>query len=270
MYIEEAYIEQQKTVDGTGKLTAATIPYLVFDALNEAEALAFAIQEVPKNLENLILLSASISERKSDTIFQVEVVYGVNSNIAGFSDDDDEPEATVNFECSTGSAHITKAISTRTLHGSINPNNYIGWNGKTNEESEISGVDIATATLRESYTKVMKVSKLSNSFRRKVAALVGKINSKSFKGWDKGEALFLGCSFSAPESGSEEVVVTFNFAIQISESMRVGSVMFDKKGWEYVWAITRTNVSSGYPTVSNEGVFASQVYGYADFGALGL
>jgi hypothetical protein len=274
MYIEEAYTEQQKTVDGTGKLTDATIPYLVFEALNEAEALGFAFQEIPKELEELKLLSVSISERKSEDIFLIEAVYGVSNAFASSDDEEEEEDAVVNFECSTGTGHITNAIKNITLKkGDIDPGSFIGWNGKTGDDSAITGVDILVPTLRESYTKNIKISKLTNAFRRKIAGLTGKINSKSFKGWDRGEVLFLGCSFSAPVRGAEKVIVTFNFAIQLNEeNAEIQGTKFRKDGWTYVWSIAGTNINPGMTTPQNEvtGIYGSQVYQYADFGALGL
>ena len=50
MYIELAYPEQQKTIDGSGKLTSATIQYLVFEAFDEADALSFAFENIDKNI----------------------------------------------------------------------------------------------------------------------------------------------------------------------------------------------------------------------------
>ena len=274
MYIEEAYTEQQKTVDGTGKLTDATIPYLVFEALDEAEALGFAFQEIPKELEELKLLSVSISERKAEQIFLVEAVYGV-SNVSGSSadDEDEEEDAVFNFECSTGSAHITNAIKNIPLKaGKVDPGSFIGWNGKSGDDSEIAGVEIMVPTLRESYTKQMRLNQLTIAFRRKVAALTGKINSKTFKGWDRGEVLFLGCSFSAPEKTAERVTVTFNFAIQLDEdNAEIEGIKFRKDGWTHVWAIASTTVEDGKtPRNKVDALYGSQVYQYADFGALGL
>jgi hypothetical protein len=230
---------------------------------------------IKKELEGLKLLSVSISERKAEQIFLVEAVYGVSKNSGGSaSDDEEEEEAVVNFECSTGTSHITNAIQNITIRKSdVDPGTFIGWNGKTGDDSEITGVDILVPTLRESYTKNIKLSKLNNSYRRKIAKLTGKINSKTFKGWDRGEVLFLGCSFSAPEKTSEKVTVTFNFAIQPDEeNAEIDGERFKKDGWTYAWTIAGTNIDPGMTTPKNkvDGIYCSQVYYYADFGALGL
>lgn len=271
MYIELAYPEQQRTLDGTGKLTEAVIQYLVFEALDEAEALAYAFEEVPKELEELKLLSVTITERKSEDIFLIEVTYGVSSSSGGSDDDDEDEEATVNFDCTTGSGHVTSALETVILKsGSIDPGDAIGWNGKTDENSEITGVEKMVPTLTETYTKVMRVSQLNNAFRRKVAGLTAKINSKSFKGWDRGEVLFLGCSFTAPEKNAEKVTVSFNFAIRLDESSSIAGTKFTKDGWTYVWTISEPAFVNGKPAVNVTGIYGSRVYEYADFGALGL
>lgn len=273
MYIELAYPEQQRTLDGTGKLTEAVIQYLVFEVLDEAEALAYAFQEVPKELEDLKLLSVTISERKSKDIFLIEVSYGVSSSSSGSDDDEDEEEATVNFDCTTGSGHVTSALKNFILYQDekkIDPGNAIGWNGKTGDDSEVSGVEKMVPTLTETYTKVMRVSQLNNAFRRKVAGLTTKINSKSFKGWDRGEALFLGCSFTAPEKNAEKVTVSFHFAIRLNEKSEIEGHGFTKDGWCYVWTISKPEIKNGKPAVDLTGIYGSRVYEYADFGALGL
>lgn len=276
MYIELAYPEQQRTLDNTGKLTNAVIQYLVFEALDEAEALSYAFENVPKELDNLKLLSISISERKSQDIFLLEVTYGSSNNNSGGGSSDDNAEdedAVFNFECSTGSAHITNAIKNIPLKaGKVDPGSFIGWNGKSGDDSEITGVEIMVPTLRESYTKQMRLNQLTIAFRRKVAALTGKINAKTFKGWDRGEVLFLGCSFSAPEKTAERVTVTFNFAIQLDEdNAEIEGIKFRKDGWTHVWAIASTTVEDGKtPRNKVDALYGSQVYQYADFGALGL
>ncbi len=274
MYIELAYPEQQRTIDGTGQLTDATIQYLVFEAFDEADALGFAFQEIPKELDNLKLLSISISERKSQDIFLLEVTYGSSNNNSGGSSSDDnaeEEEATVNFDCTTGSAHVTSAIAPVNIVMGPDPGSAIGWNGKEGADSEISGVDIMVPTLTETYTKVMRKSQLTNAFRRRVADLTGKVNYKPFKGWHEGEVLFLGCSFTAPEKTTEKITVSFNFAIKLnSDVMTIDGHSFKKMGWQYLDVISESGFENGIPKPIVKGIYLADVYNYADFGALGL
>ena len=117
----------------------------------------------------------------------------------------------------------------------------------------------------------MRLSRLTTAYKRTVASLVGKVNSSSFKGWSAGEVMFLGMSYSTPASGAEKVVVTYNFAIQPNESgVKIGDRMVSKKGFEYVWAISKTIAANGGPRMQLDGIYVDQVCEYASFSSLGL
>ena len=83
--------------------------------------------------------------------------------------------------------------------------------------------------------------------------------------------MFLGMSYSTPAKKAKKVTVTFNFAIQPNENgVKVGGKSVSKKGFEYVWAISKTTASGGVPKMEVEGIYVDQVCEYASFGALGL
>ena len=271
MYIELAYPEQQKKIDGTGRLTEATIQYLIFEALDETDALNYAFSEIPKNLENLTLLSVAISERKNENIFLLDVSYGVSSISESSNEDEEDEEPTVNFDCTTGSGHINTAIKpVEVIHGP-DVGNIIGWNGKLGDDCEIAGCDIPIATTTETYTKVMSVSKvLSNSFRRKIVELTSCVNSKSFKGWDVGEVMFMGCSYASPIKGASKVTVSFNFAIRVNETVDIRGKKVFVRGWNHLDVITKPKEENGKPDFDLLGIYVAQVSKYKDFGVLEL
>ena len=139
--------------------------------------------------------------------------------------------------------------------------------------SAAAGVDVSIGELRETYTKTMSKSKVTGtSWKRKVAELVGKVNSGSFKGWNAGEVMFLGCSYSAPSKGSKKVSVSFHFAIRLNESkatvagQNVGSV----KGFEYLWALTDDEVKDGERKRRVRKIYKAVVCGTDSFGGLGI
>lgn len=269
MYIEQAYPEQQRTIDGTGKLTEAVIQYLVFEAFDEEEALNYAFSAVPKKLEDLKMLSIGIVERQSEDIFQVEVSYGIN-RLAG-DEDDEEEEATVNFDCTTGSGHVTSAVYPVKVYRGPDIGKVIGWNGKMDNGSEISGCEIPVATLTESYSKVMKVSTvLSNSFRRKILKLTSRVNNTSFKGWEAGEVMFLGCSYAAPQKGAKKVIVNFNFAIRENQVEDIDGTSVFVRGWDHLDVISKPTFQNGQPSVEVTGIYVAQVSLDANFNTLGL
>jgi hypothetical protein len=164
------------------------------------------------------------------------------------------------------------ALSTVKNYYGFETGGAISWNGKQDAESEISGTDIAVATLTETYTKRIKVKKLTNSFRRKIAELTSCINSSGFKGWSTGEVMFCGCSFTAPEKGAEEVTVSFNFAIRPNEKIVVqGHEYGTKYGWDYLDIVSEPDFDrTGKPRVDIKAINVLRVYRFANFNSLGL
>jgi len=270
--IELVYEEHPKTMDKNGKYTSVEVQYLVFEVASEEAALSAVYSNVAKTSNGLPLYSLEIDSRKTNNTFQVNVLYKEEETTdTGSSDDDDKEEPTESFDCGGGTKHMLYSLSQKKAYGDKDAGGAIGWNGKTGDDCEIAGVDVPTAQLRETYTKQMRISSLNTSFKRKVAALVGKVNSGSFKGWSAGEAMFLGMSYSTPAKKAKKVTVSFNFAIQPNETgVKIGSRSVSKKGFEYVWAISKTVAGSGTPKLEVEGIYVDQVCEYASFSGLGI
>ena len=53
--VEQSYTEHSKSIDKNGKYTSAEIPYLVFDAADEDEALAAVLASAPASCRELPL-----------------------------------------------------------------------------------------------------------------------------------------------------------------------------------------------------------------------
>ena len=272
MKVEQSYEAHNKSVDRYGRYTGVEIQYLAFGAEDEDAALAAVLAEAPKEYGELPLESVEIDSRENDSTFRINAIYRRESNSGNSAPDGDGEEPTVSFDCGGGMKHLNYSLSQRKAFGTKDAGSAIGWNGKCGDDCEISGVDVPTAQLRETYTRSMRMSQLSTSYKRRVAELVGKVNSSSFKGWNAGEVMFLGMSYSAPSRGAGKVTVTFNFAIQPNESgAKVGGKgIGNKKGFEYVWAISKTSASGGVPKVELEGIYVDQVCEYASFSGLGL
>jgi hypothetical protein len=271
--VEMDYKEHVKSIDKNGKYKSVEIRYIVFEAADEDTALTAVLGVAAKELNELPLDSIEIDERCGDQTFKINALYKTEdiSSSGGGDDDDDDEDPTISFDCGGGSKHLLYSLAQKKVFGDKDPGGAIGWNGKTGDDCEITGVDIPTAQLRETYTVQMRVSKLSTSYKKKVAALVGKVNSGTFKGWSAGEVMFLGMSYSTPAKKAKKVTVTFNFAIQPNESkVKVGGKSVSKKGFEYVWAISKTIANNGTPKMQVEGIYVDQVCEYASFSSLGL
>ena len=256
------------SINGDGTLKNVSLSYLVTGTNDHMVALREVRNHAPEYYETFVIKEFKVNNYESN-IIEVGVVYAEPDNVKWQEKEEEEP--TLSFDCSTGSMHITHGLSERVIKG-VPAGNAIGWNGKYGDDMEITGVDIPIAQMQENYTKIIRLSKLTNVYKRKIASLVGKVNSKAFKGWEPGEVMFMGCSYSTPDKNSAKVTVTFNFTIQPNETdVLVGGEKVTKKGWEHVWAISRTIANDGAtPQIETDGVYVNQVVEYADFGVLEL
>lgn len=257
--------------------STATIYYIVSGTNDDVTACKSAYNMAPANFSGVPKKSVSIGTRLSESLWKIEVHYGTQNTSDGSAgkdndnDNNDDSETTVSFDCGGGTKHLTHSIKQTRVKGTKDAGGAIGWNGKSGSEMEITGIDVPTAQLRETYTRVMKLSRITTGFKRNVAALVGKVNSGGFKGWSAGEVMFLGMSYSCPTKKSTKVTVTFNFAIQPNESnVKIGDKSVSKKGFEYVWALSKTSADGNAPKAEVEAIYVDQVCESASFSALGL
>lgn len=268
---------------GSNSSSSATVYYIVTGTESEETACSQCYASAPATFAGIDKKSVSMSERLTQNSWKVEVRYGSETSSGGSSDSGDEDdEPTVNFDCSAGTKHVTQAISQTCVYAGSGETKEssseaaavpIGWNGKDGSGSEAAGVDISIGELRETYTKTFSRSKVTGTgWKRKVAELVGKVNSGSFKGWSAGEVMFLGCSYSAPLSGSKKVNVSFHFAIHLNESNAVvaGEKIGSKKGFEYLWAMTDDEVKDGERVRKVKKIYKAEVCDTDGFSSLGI
>ncbi|MGF0036463.1 hypothetical protein [Victivallis vadensis] len=255
-------------------LSEKEVGYLVTGVSKRDDARKEVLAKAPESEDALPLKSIRFEGFSGDEAMEFSVIYGALETTSGGNSDDEEEEPTVSFDCSGGTTHIVRSLNQRKLKSEPNPGGMIGWNGKLGAEAEYSGVDVVSATMRETYTARMKLSRLTTAYKRMLANLTGKVNSGVFKGWKPGEVLFLGASFSGSVSGSELITVTYNFAIQQNEENVpiFDGVRVNKKGWEYLWTISRTvaDPETKANRVEIQNAFVDQVYAQADFGQLKL
>jgi hypothetical protein len=148
----------------------------------------------------------------------------------------------------------------------------IGWNGKLGRESSATGVEVHMPELREQYVRIMKYETVrSSAWRRRIASCIGKVNSGAFKGWNRGEVMFLGCSYQTPQDNDSKVKVTFEFLIRINETNAIvsGINIGNIYGHEYVWAVQDNYIGAASDN-NIKYIFCAQVADFADFDILGV
>lgn len=274
-----------KNGDFCNQESTATISYIVSGTNSDADAMMAAYNEAPAKLlkrttdkYGIPKRSVSISERLQEMIWKVDVGYAWETNN---SEENDEEMPEMSFEVSGGTTHITQAYEQKCIYSAVASQKDsdaeaekvpIGWNGKKGEESEVAGVDVPIGQFSLSYKKIMTYSKAtSTAWMRKVAGCYGRINKGRFKGWEPGEVMFNGASYSTPMRGAKKVSVNFNFIIRLNEDdvkiggHNVGSV----KGHWYCWAIYDDDPESkGGKKIKK--VYKARVNKQSDFDCLGI
>ena len=118
--VEQSYTEHSKSIDKNGKYTSAEIPYLVFDAADEDEALAAVLASAPASCRELPLESIEIDERANETTYRVNAIYREEevSAVPDSGDDDDE-SPTLSFDCGGGTKHLLYSLAQKKVYGDV-------------------------------------------------------------------------------------------------------------------------------------------------------
>ncbi len=263
--------EGSETWDSNGNVKQYEIKYFVISPESKDSAIRAVFDDSPASYSGLSRNSVRFDGFDDDGNAELTVVYEKKGSSFSTTSED----ISVSFDCGGGTRHVAMAISQKCLWKKDgvtfrDAKKMIGWNGKTGSDSVISGVDVPFAQPRETYTKTMEVP-LSTSKRRTIASLVGCVNSSKWKGWNRGEVMFLGCSYSGTEN--EKAQVSFNFAIQMNEEgieIADGVPPIKKEGHVYIWTQQETITKNDAPVADVTAVYAAQVAKYADFSQLGL
>lgn len=272
----DSVVTRNYLVTGTkDEIFACRAAYDIAPAYINDEDTSLLLHRIPK-------YSVSVSERCDDTTWKVSVDYkytqqSINTN------DIDENETEVRFQCSSGGSRIVRYGSDHRLlykADSFKPPSDdlneipIGWDGKTRDVESTSGVSLPSLELREEYTKKYKYKEIRKaSWKRKIAEAFGKVNSNKFKGWEPGEVMFLGASYTAPERGNEIVTVTYSFSIRVNESnVEVfGHKVDSLPGHDVIWAGWTERVSASGPASTRlKFIMAARVCKRYNFDAFGL
>lgn len=255
---------------------SAELSYIVIGASDLAEAQAAVLDKIPRTYLGCPLENVSVDRQEGHVVyFRANYHAGMGGGGGG---DEDDGEATESFDCGGGTMHMTHAIEQQCVYSADNTRQddaggMIGWNGKFGPEAEYAGVDVPCADIRQTYTKTISKDQIgSTAYKRTIASLVGKVNAGSFKGWQPGEVMFLGASFSAPFSGAKKVTVTYNFRIMPNENncQVAGKSCGGKKGFEYLWVRSQTVNDTTTPRVRVKKIYKAKVCEDGDFSALGI
>lgn len=185
------------------------------------------------------------------------------------------------FDTAGGQEHITQAIAGKVSEKGKQANvtdgdNVIGFDGEN-----INGVDIVVPQL--SWTENYEVPDryFVADYIKKVSKATGTTNDAAFRGFNRGEVLFLGCSGSQEwdeVKGSGPWALSYKFSIspnagsgQTLEPLTIGDITgIEKKGHEYLHTYYEDDVRDNKMWKVPKIVWVHQVYPESNFADLGI
>lgn len=282
------------TIHRLGKKSTATMQrsYKVFGTDDDVALHADANQRIstlepywnyPGTSVNLRAENYSVSYL-GDKAWQVTVSY---EKVGADDDSQQEPRRKArSFDTGGGTTHITQCQATGAGAGAEFekrfPNDAADMSGAIGvSEDSVAGVDIVIPALN--WTEVYDVPDkyVTSSYIKKVAELTGTVNNSSFRTFQAGEVLFLGCSGShewdedkgnGPWSLSYKFVASPNAGSgQTMPEISVGNIGgINKRGHEYLWVRYESKIDSNSLLQHPKAVYVNKVYREVDFSQLGL
>jgi hypothetical protein len=211
-----------------------------------------------------------------DNAWQVTVNYEKNG-----AEDGAEPlKRARSFDTTGGTQHITQACSVgsggtldfekRFPSSATNMSGAIGVDG-----NGVNGVDIVVPQLQWQETYDVPNTYVTSAWIRGVSGVTGTTNNASFRGFDAGEVLFMGCSGSQEwddQKGKGPWSLSFRFvASKNVTGQTIGGISgIEKKGHEYLWVRYEDSVTSNTLLKQPKAVYVSKVYKDSDFSLLGI
>ena len=269
--VKAGYYDWREATDAEGNYTSAEVPYFVFDAEDEAGALAAVREEATAQIGRLYLEEVAIDERMTDTVYKVLATYRVDEQrerAGGDSADAGNSAPAVFFDTTGGTRHLNRSLATI----SITPAEATNYGGtiEVDGEGNVNGVDVTMPVMTFSETHTFAPSKVTTAYRKQLFLLTGTVNQAAFRGFAIGEVLFLGAS---GQKNGEFWDITFKFAVspnrtnlKVTESLIVPS----KYGWDYLWVKFGEKVVNGAIVKEPIDAYVERVYEAGDFSQLGL
>jgi hypothetical protein len=239
---------------------------------NENEVLAAAATEIPSVY---VLDGASLplqdlkAEHQGGGVWHVTATWGkrdVSERETGSS--------SYSFDTTGGTRKMTQSLETISRNSSLvgGPPDFEGAIGVTADSVE--GVDITVPQFSFTETHYVPAAIASTAtYQATLFLLTGRINNAPFKGFARGECLFLGASGS--KRGTEDWEISFKFAAQPNEfNLQYGDnvTVAEKLGWHYIWVRYEDSDDANakrrikVPTAA----YVERVYNFGDFSLLGL
>jgi hypothetical protein len=286
VWVEDGDSRQATIVRKGKKATSSyTKSYKIFGTADDtvlhtainAEISAYGQYWQYPGLPNMKLYAESYSVSfLGDNAWQVTISYAKDG-----AEDGTEPlKRARSFDTAGGTQHITQACSVGS-GGTLDfekrfPSSATNMSGAIGVDSSgVNGVDIVVPQLQWQETYDVPNVYVTSAWIRGVAGVTGTTNNATFRGFDAGEVLFMGCSGSQEwddQKGRGPWSLSFRFvASKNVTGQTIGSISgIEKKGHEYLWVRYEDAVSGSSLLKQPKAVYVSKVYKDSDFSALGI
>ena len=139
-------------------------------------------------------------------------------------------------------------------------------------DDRVEGTDITIPVFNFTETHYILDAYVDGAYKLALFNLTGKVNDASFKGFAKGEVLFLGASGS--KRGLDDWEISFRFAASPNvASLTLGDITgITKEGWQYLWMRFIDDEDSSANALIKRPIaaYVEQVYAYGNFSGLGI
>jgi hypothetical protein len=220
-----------------------------------------------------------------DDAWQVTIQY----EKAGAEDGTDPLKRSRSFDTTGGTQHITQSMRTSVTYdsamfGSITilqaekrfPQDAADMSGAIGVDGNgVNGVDVVSPQLQWQENYDVPNVYVTSAYIRGVASITGTTNSASFRGFEAGEVLFVGCSGNQEwddQKGRGPWSLSYRFiASKNITGDQIGSITgIEKKGHEYLWVRYEDAVDSNVLLKKPKAVYVNKVYRESNFSALGI
>jgi len=251
---------------------SAEVTYIVRgdvdEIADEIDVKNYVLGNVPLFYDYILYDSIESITRLNDQYYEVVVSY---KGIATEEEEDVEaPKSRLTFNTTGGTQHISHGLSLVAKYGDKSSDitsAAINFDGE-----KVNGVDITIPIFNFTQTVTLKDSTVTDRFLENIEKSTGKINSSSFKWFNKHEVLFLGASGSqGGEEGDWEITYSFS-ASRTLKNLTFGEIKVpEKKGWDYLWVQYQETEDPKKKTIVPKAiaVYIDKVYEDTSFNNLG-
>ena len=269
---------RQATIVRKGKKAASSYvkSYKIFGTADDVELHAAINAEISANgrywqypgVSGMQLLAEQYSVSfLGDNAWQLTINYSKD----GAEDGTDPLKRARSFDTTGGTQHMTQAFA-ESRFGTSAPDQRKAIGVDSNG---VNGVDVVVPQLQWQESYDVPNAYVTDSYIRGVSGVTGTTNNATFRGFEAGEVLFVGCSGSQEwddQKGRGPWSLSFRF---VASKNVTGETIGDisgvaKKGHEYLWVRYEDAVDSSVLMKKPKAVYVNKVYRESAFSALGI